>query len=101
MRVAGLATSAFVLLIGPGRADPLRDEIEQLRTSLHQEIAALKAREQQLDQQLLRLDQRNRLLDRQLRSLRGAGAVAPGLAGRTGGSGLPALASEGASNAPA
>ena len=76
-RATALGLAGLAALPGVSAADTLRDEIEQLRASLREEIAALKAKERQLDQQVLRLDQKSQLLDRQLQSLRAAGVGRP------------------------
>lgn len=63
------------------RADPLRDEVEQLRDTLRREVAALRLRGERLDRDLLRLEEKNQLLDRQLQALRAAGPGRPAAAG--------------------
>ncbi len=60
-----------------GRADTSGDDLQQLKSSLQKEIAALKQQQTQLHLKLLGLDRKNEVLDHQLKSLRAAG-VAPG-----------------------
>jgi hypothetical protein len=54
-------------------ADDTIEELKQLRATILKELAALKKREQKLQQEFLRLDQKSHLLDEQLRNLRAAG----------------------------
>lgn len=82
-RAFALGTATLLATPGASLADPLRDEIEQLRSTLRSEIAALRAREQQLNQYVLRLDQRSQLLDRQLQALRATGPGRTGAAPST------------------
>lgn len=79
---AAAVSVAVGLVASPGTsaADQLRDEIEQLRITLRNEIATLRQREQQLNLEVLRLDQKSQLLDRQLRALRAAGVGRPAAA---------------------
>lgn len=88
MRAAAIGGACFAPLMGTAQADPLREEIEQLRTTLRDEIAAVRLLRQRLNQEVLRLDQKSVLVDRQLQSLRAAGPGRPAAAASAE-SGLP------------
>ncbi len=72
---AALVGGACLLLAAPvaGHADSTTDELQQLRTSLKQQMEQLRREQQKLNQEFLRLDKKSELLDRQLKTLRAAG----------------------------
>lgn len=80
MRAAVMGGACLVPLAGAAKADPLRDEMEQLRATLRDEIAAVRLLRQRLNQEVLRLDQKSVLVDRQLQALRAAGPGRPAAA---------------------
>ena len=81
VQLALLGGTCLAAAPGMARADPLRDEVEQLRDTLRREVAALRLRGERLDRDILRLEEKNKLLDRQLQALRAAGPGRPAAAG--------------------
>ena len=74
-----LASVCLLARPSVGRADPLPDDLQQLRVTLRQQIESLKREQQKLYREVLRLDQKSELLDRQLRGMRATG-LGPGTA---------------------
>ena len=70
------AAVSLCLLPQPGFAedDPTK-ELTALRAEIQRELAKLKLRERQLNEEVRRLDRKNRLLDEQLQKLRAAGTA--------------------------
>lgn len=84
MRIGALVpllAACAAIMPAAARAQSASDDIDRLRATLQQEIAALRSQEKQVHEQLLLLDRRGRLLDRQLATLRATGrALGPTIA---------------------
>lgn len=79
VRALAAATSiaAYLFLLpqtGLAQDDPAK-ELTALRAEIQRELAKLKLRERQLNEEVRRLDRKNRLLDEQLQKLQAAGTV--------------------------
>ncbi len=85
--IPALLVAGFGVALAPlpaVAADPTSEGIDQLKTEIQKELAALKREEAKLHQQFLELDRKSKLLDRkselldqQLQAIRAAGAAGP------------------------